>query len=175
MTASSLRIQHALLHSGAFPASATSAQQQQAATQHPLGGWCGGGRPPAEKLLHGAPPPPDIGAVIPTYWRRLDSICPEAERGYKPCAERDPAQRSSPAHVAVQPFAFGGLGVWNTLSFATATANGQRKSRGGDTWTARLLDDSTSLRIPARMFDQVGSANRSGPTLRQHDVYRRCP
>lgn len=58
--------------------------------------------------------------------------------------------------------AFSLQGVWNTLTFATATADGQRKSRGGDTWSARLLDDGTSLRIPARVFDQVGHAESGG-------------
>lgn len=79
------------------------------ATPRPPGGWCGGGPPPGEKLLRDAPPPPDISALIPAYWRRLESICPETERQYKPCAARDPAQRSSPAHVTVQPLVFRGL------------------------------------------------------------------
>lgn len=107
MATSRLNVQLARLHPDALLAAVMPEQQPTA--PHLPGAWCGGGQPPAEKLLRDAPPPPDISALIPTYWRRLEAICPEAERQYKNCAQRDPAQRSSPLHVAVEPFQFGGV------------------------------------------------------------------
>lgn len=137
---------------GAGAAAAAAATQLEPPLQEAR---CSRQRPPAHKLLPDAPPPPDIDALIPLYWRQLAQICPEHERLYKPCSARDPAQRST-TNITLQAFSFSGLGVWNTLAFATSTADGQPKTRGGDSWAAWLQDPATKLRIPTRVFDQVG-------------------
>ena len=124
-------------------------------------------------MLQDAPHPPDIDSLIPSYWRRLVAICPSDERHYKPCAQLNAAQRSSPHNVSVQPFRFGGLGVWNTLTFSTVTEGGQHKSRGGDVWVAVLADTARGRRVPARVFDLVSISMCVHPSLCTAGSYRR--
>lgn len=111
-------------------------------------------------LPRDAPPPPDVEALILGYADKLELICPADQRVHRPCAALDASQRSSARreHLAVLPFQFSGLGVWNGLVFSTKTQSGQPKRRGGDVWWATLRDEEQGLRIPARVFDQARCA-----------------
>ena len=93
----------------------------------------------------GDPPPGfDMDTRTRTQWQRLIAIC--NKRNYTSCKDIDKTRWTDATKSVISELSFAGLGAWSTFKISSLTAQGMKKSTGGDTWFITLRDEEQRLK-----------------------------
>ena len=86
------------------------------------------------------------------YWKELTRICPN--RNFTSCHGIDRSSWTHAARTTFSPLTSNGLGQWSSITLQTYDHNGNKKTKGGDSWFLLLRDYHQRHRLPTRVFDE---------------------